>query len=136
MNLEKIDVICVKTLERSIDLIEDCGAGETVLVLIVFGDFKLGFVVDVSSGCTMSVWTRALVMSEVGRTRLFANGPAAFCQDEDLMTGNVELLQCFADNFFGDAIAVSIGGIPGIETTIIRRLEKLQCLSRVSTRLD
>jgi len=36
MDLEKIDIICVETLERGVYLVEDCCAGETVLVLIVF----------------------------------------------------------------------------------------------------
>lgn len=52
------------------------------------------------------------------------------------MAGNVEFLQCFADDLFRDAVAVSIGGVPGIETTIIRRFKKLQRLSRVSICCD
>lgn len=62
MDLEKIDVVCIKTFERRVDLIEDCGARETVLVLIVFGDFKFRLVVDVASGCERLV----LVKVDVG----------------------------------------------------------------------
>jgi hypothetical protein len=36
VDLEKIDVFGVETLEGCVDLVEDCGAGETVLVLVVF----------------------------------------------------------------------------------------------------
>jgi vacuolar-type H+-ATPase subunit E/Vma4 len=59
MNLEKIDIICVKAFERGVDLIEDCCAEETVLVLVVFGDCKFGFVVDMAGGCKILVGERA-----------------------------------------------------------------------------
>lgn len=62
-------------------------------------------------------------ISEVRRTRLFTNGPAAFCQNENFVARNVEFLQCFTDDLFGDTIAVCIGGIPGIETAVISRFE-------------
>ena len=75
-------------------------------------------------------------MSEVGRTRLFANGPAAFCQNENFVTRNIKFLQSFADDFFGDTVTVGVGGVPGIETTIISCFEEFQCLPLVSTRLD
>lgn len=36
VDLEKVEVIRVETSEGCIDLVEDCGAGETVLILVVF----------------------------------------------------------------------------------------------------
>lgn len=36
VDLEKVEVIRVETSEGCVDLVEDCGAGEAVLVLVVF----------------------------------------------------------------------------------------------------
>lgn len=36
VNLEKVDVVGVETCEGCVDLVEDCGAGEAILVLVVF----------------------------------------------------------------------------------------------------
>jgi hypothetical protein len=61
-------------------------------------------------------------------TWFFAYAPAAFTKDDNLVAGNVELLQRFANNFLRRAIAVGISGIPGIQTAIISSLEKVQGL--------
>jgi hypothetical protein len=58
-------------------------------------------------------------------TWLFTDGPAAFTQDQDLVARDVELFQCFANDFLRNAIAVRVGGVPCVETTIIRCFKKL-----------
>lgn len=45
------------------------------------------------------------------------------------MARNFELLQCFANDFFGHTIAVSIGCIPCVEATVVGSFEELQSLS-------
>jgi hypothetical protein len=56
-------------------------------------------------------------------TWFLSNGPAAFAKDEDFVARNVELLQCLANDFLRCAIAVSIGCVPGIETTVVGSFE-------------
>jgi hypothetical protein len=58
-------------------------------------------------------------------TWFLSNSPAAFAKDEDFVTRNVEFLQCLANNFFGSAIAISIGRVPGVETTVVGSFEEL-----------
>lgn len=69
------------------------------------------------------MWSVGVVL-----TWLFSHGPTAFAEDENFVARNVEFFQCLADNFFRDAIAVHVGGIPGIEAAIVCRFEQLQCL--------
>lgn len=64
----------------------------------------------------------------MGFTWLFAYAPAAFTEDDNLVAGNVELLQRLADNFLRRAIAVSIRGVPGVQAAIISSLKKFQGL--------
>lgn len=79
MNLEKVDVVHVQTLERGVDGIEDCLTRETTLVDVVF-QLRQFFPILNSP-----------------QTRVLANVGETFGENDELLTGKVVLLNGFAD---------------------------------------
>jgi hypothetical protein len=57
---------------------------------------------------------------------LFANVAVALAQDDDLVSWDLVLLDCFADDLLADAVAVHICCVPGVETTIVSCFEERQ----------
>lgn len=56
----------------------------------------------------------------------FAHGKVAFCDDDDFFTGNVVLLDSFADDLLGSAIGVDIGSVPRVEAAVVGSLDQGQ----------
>jgi hypothetical protein len=91
MDLQKIDVVGIETLERSIDLIEDGLAWKTTLVCVVSKLWKLLAILN-----SPKAWVLARVT-------------VALCEDDELVTRKLVLLDRFANDLFRDAIGVNIG---------------------------
>lgn len=45
-------------------------------------------------------------------TRLLANSPAAFAEDDEFVPGEVVFPDGFAEDFFGDAVAIDVRCVP------------------------
>ena len=52
----------------------------------------------------------------------------ALCQDDDLLPGNLVLLDGFADDDLGFSIGVHVGRVPGVQAPVVGRLEQRQSL--------
>ena len=97
VDLQEIDVRRVETRKRGVDGGEDGGAAEADVVCVVL---ELGEFV-----CVL----------DAAEARVFADGAEAFCQDGEFVAGDVELFDCFADDFFRDAVGVDVGWGTSVE---------------------
>lgn len=61
---------------------------------------------------------------ESRRTHVFACGPVALGHDDNLVPRDTVLLQRLSNDFLRRAVGVHVGGVPGINPHIVRRLEK------------
>lgn len=91
MDLQQVDVRCVETGERGVDGVEDGGPAEADVVRVVFELREFVCVFDAT------------------QAGVFAYGAETFCEDGELVAGDRELLDCFADDLFGDAVGVDVG---------------------------
>lgn len=82
------------------------------------------------------------------RVVAFADGTAAFGEDDEFVTGEIVLFDRFRNNFFGYTVAVNVGRIPlgyllgaglyheqnyrcvayGVQTSVIGSFEQGECL--------
>ena len=46
---------------------------------------------------------------DAAQAGIFADGAEAFCEDGELVSGDGEFLDCFANDLFGDAVGVDVG---------------------------
>jgi len=106
VDLQHVDIRCIQPFERSLNLVEDGGAGQAKVVDVVFG---LG---------NMGAEKRG---AQVG---CLADGKVALGHDDHLVARNVILLDGFADNDFRGAVGVGVGGIPRVEAGIVGGFEK------------
>ena len=61
-------------------------------------------------------------------TGILADGPVELGHDDDFVARDVVLLQGLADNHFGLAVGIHVGGIPGVQSHIVGGLEERQGL--------
>jgi hypothetical protein len=76
------------------------------------------------------VFTLSKIAKEVANTagRLLSNGSVALCQDEQLVSRDVVLLNRFGDDLLGDSVAVDVCRVPSIYTSVICRFQQRQGL--------
>ena len=76
------------------------------------------------------VFALSKIAREVAHTagRLLSNGSVALCQDEQLVSRDVVLLNRFGDDLLGDSVAVDVCRVPGIYTSVICRFQQRQGL--------
>jgi hypothetical protein len=82
VDLQKVDVVGIKALERSIDSVEDCLARQTTLVCVVP---ELRQLLSILNGS--QAWVLACVT-------------VTFCKDNKLVARKIVLLDCFANDLF------------------------------------
>jgi hypothetical protein len=56
---------------------------------------------------------------DVQDVRRFADSTEAFGQEDELLAGKIELLDRLAYHFFADTVAIDVGGVPGVKTTVV-----------------
>jgi hypothetical protein len=90
MDLQKVDVVGIEALERSIDLIENGLARKATLI------------------CIVSKLRELLAVLNSPKTWVFARVTVALCEDDELVAWKLVLLNRFANDLFRDTIGVNI----------------------------
>ena len=108
MNLQQIHIIRPQTLQARIHSIENGPTAQTAVIHIVFALRNL------------------LPIHDTPDVRRLAHVTVAFAEDDELVPGNVELLDRLADDLFAYAVAVDVGGVPGVEAAVVGCFEKLE----------
>lgn len=98
------DIVCSKSLEALINSMENVFSAEAHLI-------DKWAIVDARRSCT-------IVHNWVEDLREYYN----------LLAGDVELLQRFANNDLGLSVGVCIGGVPSVDAIIVGSLEELQAI--------
>lgn len=93
VDLEHVDIGGVEAAQGGFDGVEDPLARQPALVDVVDGP------IDVLEGERFGVVA-------------LARRSTAFGQDDEFVSGEVVFFDGFADNFFGGAVAVDVGGVP------------------------
>lgn len=113
VDLKEVNVVRAESFETGFDGVEDCGAAEAALVDVVFA-----------------------LLDRVGKldvhhSGLFADGSKALRQYNKFLARDLVLFDGVADHLFRNAVGVDVGGVPGVEATIVSSFEEFVDLLRV-----